>query len=160
MSKLRLLSIAVIGLLLVNVGIVGFLILRKPPHPPEGRPPMANEGPKQFIIERLNFNAEQVTAYEKLITAHRTSIRALEGSISVLKNNLYQTFNDGSSTDKDAIVNRLGEIQKQIELTNYNHFAEIKKICRPEQLVKFNKLTIELAHFFTPVKKDAHPPKD
>ncbi len=160
MSKLRLLSYAIIGLLLINVALVGFLLLRKPPHPPEGPSPMANAGPKEVISERLNFNAEQVTAYDKLISAHRVTINTLDDSIRVLKNNLYQTLNDGTNTDKDDIVNRLGEIQKQIELTNYNHFKAIKKLCRPEQLDNFNKLTLELAHFFAPGKKDAPPPKD
>lgn len=160
MSKLRLLSIGVIGLLLINVAIVGFLLLRKPPHPPEGRPPMANEGPKQVIIERLNFNAEQAAAYDKLITSHRASIMKLEDTVNSMKNNLYQTLNDESTAGRDSIISRLGEIQKQIETTNYNHFAAIKKLCRPEQLDNFNKLTLELAHFFAPRKKDAFPPRE
>ncbi len=159
MSKLRLLTIAVIGLLLINIAIVGFLLLRKPPHFSQGRPPMANEGPKQVIIERLNFNARQTTDYDKLITSHQVSIRALEDSISLLKNNLYQTLNDESSAGKDSIINRLGEIQTQIELTNYNHFEALKKICRPDQLDKFSKLTTELAHFFASKKGTPPPPK-
>lgn len=160
MSKLKLLSVAVIALLLINVAIVGFLLFRKPPHLPEGRPPTAQAGPRQIIIDRLNLNAEQVGAYDKLINAHQVLINQLEDSVRVLKNDLYQTLNDESFAGKDSLIIRLGEIQEQIELTNYNHFGALKKLCRPDQLDKFNKLTNDLAGFFATKKNDVpSPPK-
>ncbi|EOR94468.1 hypothetical protein ADIARSV_2314 [Arcticibacter svalbardensis MN12-7] len=158
MSKIKILSIAVIGLLLINAAIVGFLLLKKPPHLPQGRQSMANEGPKQIITERLNFNAQQADDYDKLITAHQVSMRALEDSMGLLKNKLYQTLNNASFAGKDSLINELGTLQKQIEQINYDHFVALKKLCKPDQLDKFNKLTNELARFFATGKKDALPP--
>lgn len=158
MSKIKILSIAVIGLLLFNAAIVGFLIIKKPPHLLYGRPPIANEGPKEVIIERLNLNGEQITAYDKLITAHRTSIKVLDDSLSELRYNLYQSLIGITSAREDSIVIRLGEIHQQIELTTYNHFVALKNLCRPDQLDKFNKLTIELADFFAR-KNNVSPPE-
>ncbi|MFZ1751350.1 MAG: hypothetical protein WAU01_14215 [Saprospiraceae bacterium] len=160
MSKLRLLSIAVIGLLLVNIAIVGFLLLRKPPHPPQGKPPMANDGPKQVIIERLNLDDDQIAAYTQLITSHQVTMNTLEDSIRVMKNNLYQTLNDEDSSEKDSIITQLNAIQKKIEVVNYEHFFSLKKLCRSDQLDQYNKLTEELSHFFDMGSKDAPPPKN
>ena len=159
MSKMKLLSIAVIGLLLLNFGTLAFLFLNKPPHPPMGPGP-GGEGPKRIIIERLGFDKEQIAQYEKLIDGHRRTIRELDGEIRETKNNLYSTLSSGSQLNKDSLQTRLGEIQKQIETTHYNHFADIKKLCRPEQLKAFDELTKELARFFAPGRHPFPPPGD
>ena len=147
-----------IALLLINIAIVGFLLLRKPPRSAHGKPRVEFGGPKEIIIERLDFDAQQTAAYEQLITAHRTSIKILEDSIGLLKNNLYQTLQNETSSAKDVFINQLGDLQMKIELVHYNHFLAIKQLCNPDQLNKFNKLTIELAHFFAN-RKDAAPPQ-
>ena len=40
------------------------------------------------------------------------------------------------------------EIQKEIEKTHFQHFLEIKALCRPEQIEDFNLLSEELARIF------------
>jgi len=152
MSKIKLLSIAVIGLLVLNLGIVGFLFLRKPlmPHErPNGRPPFESPGPQNEIIASLHFDSIQVRQYEILIDEHRESIKALNDSIRNVKSLLYQTLNDENDSDKDSLIEKLGSLQKNIERTHYEHFAEIKKLCKPDQLNDFEELTNRLAGFFS-----------
>ena len=55
MSKIKLLTLAVVGLLIVNVGLLTFLFMNKPMRPP-GRGGQGNEGPKSLIIEKLDFD--------------------------------------------------------------------------------------------------------
>lgn len=157
MSKIKILSIAVIALLFINIVIVGFLLLRKPPRFPHGKPAVEIEGPRKIIIKRLDFDAQQTAAYEALISSHRTSIKALEDSIALMKNNLYQTLQGDTLNNKDEIINRLGALQEKIETVNYNHFASIKQLCKPDQLNKFNTLTTELAHFFSAKRNEILP---
>lgn len=62
MNRTKLLTIAVIGLLLLNLGVLGMMFLSKPPHPP--MPPEMHggprpDGPKQIIIDRLHLDAAQ-----------------------------------------------------------------------------------------------------
>jgi len=158
MTKIKLLTIAVIGLLFINIGILAFLFLHKPVPPPDR--PMRGEGPKNIIIERLHFDKEQVAQYEKLIEQHQQSLRELDGQIRMIKNQLYSTLANNSNTGKDSLQAKLGEIQKQIEAAHYNHFNEIKKLCKPEQLENFNALTQDLAKFFAPGKNLPPPPRD
>ena len=161
MSKIKLLSISVIGLLLINIAIVCFLFFKKPPHPPEGmRPPMDQAGPKNIIIERLHFDKEQVVTYEKLIQAHQATVKLMDDSIRHAKHALYQTLSHESFAGKDSFLNRLSFLQKKIELLHYGHFSDLKKICRPDQLDSFNELTNELARLFAPGKNNPPPPKD
>lgn len=168
MSKIKLLSIAVIGLLVINLCMVSFLLMKRPPFHPErkppmgqhGRPPMKEDGPKKIIAEHLHFDKQQVVDYDKLIASHLSSVKALDDSIRITKNNLYQTLISTNFEDKDLLIVRLGTFQKQIEEIHYNHFADLKELCKPNQIEDYNKLTKELARFFAPGKKDGPPPRD
>ncbi|MFM9839818.1 MAG: hypothetical protein ACKVOQ_16250 [Cyclobacteriaceae bacterium] len=149
---------AVIALLVMNLALIGFLFLRKPPLPPEGRPPIAKEGPKNKIIEQLHFDAEQVIQYQKLIDEHKSSIKILRDDIRDTKSQLYQTLNE-EGVRNDSLIIKLGDLQKNIETTHYNHFQEIKKLCKPDQLEYFNALTGELSNFFNTEKQPLKRPE-
>jgi periplasmic protein CpxP/Spy len=151
MSKMKLLSIAVIGLLILNLGIVGFLFFSKPLRPldrPNGRPPFERIKPQNEIIEGLHFDSDQVRQYEILIEEHQVSIRTLNDSIRNVKSMLYLMLNAENISDKDSLIETLGSLQKGIERIHYEHFAEVKKLCRADQLSDFEELTTRLAGFF------------
>jgi protein CpxP len=160
MSKLKLLTIAVIGLLVVNLAMVAFFVLNRPSQRPEGRLPMEQDGPKNIIIEKLHFDKEQSAQYESLIEQHQVIIKSLNDSIKDAKNELYSSLTNQNFTGKDSLIAKLGLLQRQIELTHYEHFAAIKKLCKPNQLDDYTALTKELSRFFAPVKKDGPPPRD
>lgn len=160
MSKLKLLTFAIIGLLTINLGMVAFFMLSKPPKYPERLPSMQREGPRNLIISRLHLDTEQIVQYEKLISEHQSLIRSMDDSIRMAKNNLYQALNESDTANKNTLLDRLGYFQKQIETIHYNHFAAIKKLCRHDQMTDYEALTHDLARFFAPGKKIDTPPKD
>ena len=160
MSKIKLLTIAVIGLMIVNLAIVTFLLVRKPLHRPEGGPQMEQAGPKNIIIDKLHLNKEQVADYEGLIEQHQARIKSLNDSINIAKNELYSTLTSENFTGKDSLIDRLGLLQRQVELTHYDHFAAIKKLCKPDQLEDYTSLTKEISRFFAPPRKEGPPPRD
>lgn len=163
MSKLKLLGIAVIGLLLINLALMAFIFFAKPLKPgsifTEGRAPFPVREPKEIIIERLHFDKDQVAQYEILIQQHRKTIHETDRQIRQAKNNLYTTLSDGNTAAKDSLQNVLAQLQRQVENTHYDHFEAIKKICRPDQLHAFNELTKELARFFAPQRNGPPPPQ-
>jgi len=148
MEKTKLLTVAVIALLVLNLGTLGFLILAPKPgmgmhgHRPE---------PKEIIIRKLRFDAEQIEKYENLIQWHRSSINQIEKEIYATKNNLYQQLlkNEPDSEKTDSLINKIGDYQEQVEKTHFTHFRDIKKICRPEQIKNYEKLTEELSNIFS-----------
>lgn len=152
MDKTKLLSIAVIALLLLNFGILSFLFLSK------GNCPSDRRMPREIVIEKLHFDKNQIVAYEKIIEIHQNTIRDLDKSIRETKNELYQLLNSDKidSVQKDSLFLRLASYQKQIETTHFNHFLDIKKICKKEQLSDYNDLTKELSSLFAPKRKPKH----
>lgn len=153
MEKSKLLTIAVVALLLLNLGTLGFLVFGKnsgmPPHGP-------HREPKYQIIATLHFDNAQQQQYEKLILEHRATISQIEGDIRLAKNRLYlQLLKDQVDNRlKDSLVDVLAAYQKQIEQTHFKHFQDIKKICRPDQLEYYDDLTQELSRIFS---KPPHP---
>ena len=155
MDKIKVLSFAVIALLLLNFGTLGFLLLGGPKH--DGRPPRHNR-PKQVIIEKLNFDDSQQEAYQKLIDWHRSTIDSLDQQIRETKNKLYSqlTQNEVNAKTNDSLISILANDQKQIEETHFKHFQDIKHICKPEQLNSFNDLTEELSRIFGKPPRPRH----
>jgi len=155
MDKIKLLTIAVISLLLLNLGTLGFLVLNKPNG--FGRPGMRPE-PKELIIEKLHFDKQQQKDYENLIYWHRTTIAGIEDQIHETKNRLYLQLlkTDVDKTGKDSLINALAVYQKQIETTHFTHFQDIKRLCRPDQLEDFYDLTEELSRIFGKPRPPGH----
>lgn len=150
MTRTRLLSIAVVVLVLVNMATLGVLVFRNPPHPEHRK----HEGPKAIIIERLKFDAGQIASYEELIRDHRSRIDELDKRMLELRGRLYDV-NDPQSAD--SIIYLIGETQGGIERIHSEHFGRIRALCRADQLPLFDALTKDLAGYFRP---GPPPPKE
>jgi periplasmic protein CpxP/Spy len=155
MSKIKMLSIALISLVVLNLAITAFFLFTKPPA--LDTPDFYKNGPRKIIIERLGFTDSQIIQYGKLINTHMAVIKEIDDSIKIVKNTLYQTLTDKSFSGKDYLINQLSYLQNKIEHIHYNHFADIKALCTPKQLDKYNELTKDLSLFFSPEKKISSP---
>ena len=139
MKKNKLSAFLIITLVCTNLILVFILFSRG--HPPE---------PKKHIIKTLNFDKEQVLKYENLIKEHRHKISSLDQKIKDLKVNLYNSLSKTeNSVLPDSLSSEIAVLQKEIELTHYNHFKDIQKICRKDQLPSFNALSKDFAKLFS-----------
>jgi hypothetical protein len=151
MKASKLLKILVIGLLIVNLTLVAFIVFRKPPHP-------RHNGPRNEIIERLKLDEEQIKHYDALIKKHRNDINQVEGLILKNKNQLYSLLSSPQNPSiKDSLLNEIAELHVSIENIHFNHFSDIKSLCKEDQLPNFNELIKEIAELFTPSKKHPKP---
>ena len=144
MTKTRLLSIALVVLVVLNVATLSFFFLHRPP-PPH---PRKHEGPKAIIIERLRFNDEQVKAYDALIDEHHKRILEMDAEMLGLRDRLYAQLSAPDSARKDSLLHAVGDLQSAIERVHVDHFAGIKALCKPDQLPLFDQLTRDLASYF------------
>ena len=119
-------------------------------------PPLKQNGPKNIIIKKLQFDDQQIKKYDILVTAHRVRTRVNEAQINNLKNSLYQELTQviSDSSEIDNLVHGIAELQKKAEIINFRHFQDIKKLCKPDQLPYFKKLVGELSQLFS----DTRPP--
>ncbi|MFM9988039.1 Spy/CpxP family protein refolding chaperone [Flavobacterium sp.] len=151
MDKIKLLTFSVIILLILNIVTLGFFIFsgNQSEGGFNGRPK-----PEKIIINKLDFDEQQVKAYKELIHWHRNNIDSLQEQIRDTKQRLYSELikSEVDNKVKDSLVNKLANIQKEIENTHFKHFQDIKKLCKKEQLDRFNDLTNELSKIFSKPK--------
>ncbi len=162
MERTKLLTIAVIGLLLLNLLTVGFLVVRpmpnRPPHPDHPPGQSDTEGPETIIIERLHFDPTQQKQYHQLVIRHRSQARDLNGQMVQLYKSYYGLL---ASDQPDSV--RANALSKQIATNqgaqaelNFDHFKQISALCRPDQQADFHRLVSDLSSLFD---HSQHPPR-
>ena len=148
MERIKLLTVAVIALLLLNMGTLAYLFVGQG-HQRMGPPPPPH--PRDIIIRKLHFDDAQVQQYEKLIQWHRGQIEVRDREIGKTKDRLYLSLikSPPDLKVKDSLIGRLSALQKEIEEVHFKHFQDIKAICKPEQIGDYNSLTEELGRIFS-----------
>lgn len=154
MDNVKLLRVSIIVLIVVNLITLCSVFLNNPnqhPHPKKTR----HSEPREAIISALDFNAEQQEKYSLLIENHRATIRTIEQERVKDKEALYLLLNQEDQSSKDSLLNRLSTYQLEIETIHFNHFQDIKNLCRKDQLAKFESLSKDLGRIFTkrPMKR-------
>ena len=143
MTKSKLFQWTTLLLAILNIILIAF-VLNKPHHRGQHR----SDGNKRMIIEKLQFDEEQVVQYEALIHEHRHAVSSLDKEIMQGKYELYSLFNHDDESEKDAFIEFIIEKQKSIEEVHLNHFQQIKSLCRTDQQGQFESMTEELAQMF------------
>lgn len=141
MNNTKFLILIIIVLLVMN----GFLFFRliKP----------RKEGAKSIIIEQLHLDKEQIKKYESYIRQHRQDVNENEAKMNALRSNLFEQLKyDQNFLKVDSLISIIAQQQMVAEKINYNHFLEVKGLCKPSQKEAFNELTTEIAHLFSPKK--------
>jgi periplasmic protein CpxP/Spy len=149
----KVLSIAVIGLIITNVGLLCFLFFAGPKHGPHaGGPPMHPpphgmhgmghpEGPPQdHLSQELNFSAEQKAAMEKLRDAHHKTMKDLLDKSHEYRQNIFNQLAAADDAKVVPLADSVAAVQKQIELATFNHFKEVRKLCDEKQAQRFDEV--------------------
>lgn len=147
MSKQKFYIVVIIGLLISNLLLIGFMFPKRGHKPPAKG--MKLDGPRSIIIEKLKFDDVQVASYDELIEVHQTNIKEQDEQIFAIKNGMYKTLNESDAKLVDSLSVEIASAQKAIEVLHYNHFLDIKKLCKPEQLKDYEMLTKDIAKLFS-----------
>ena len=148
MTKNKLLTFLVIGLICSNLILVGFLFFRRMHHPPR---------PKHLIIEKLKFDKEQIQKFESIIKIHRDKVMEEENKILSIKKELYGNLGTNVQPSvNDSLVNEISKVTTGIENIHLNHFREIKSLCKENQIAAYNDLTKEFSDLFNRGRRKKH----
>lgn len=142
MSKIRFQQLVIAVLLVTNILLLLFgFILRRPPHDPDR--------PKRMVIEKLHFDDAQIQEYEKYIAWHRRQVNEKNRKIIELKGKLYTLLKSPEeTTEEEQLIEQIGEVQQEVETIHFDHFLQIKSICRKDQIPEFNRLADEITAVF------------
>lgn len=159
MSKIKLLYGFIALLLLLNTGLL-VVLLTQNQHLEHERP--HHKRPKELIVTQLHFDAEQEAKFEESMHWHHAHIQKLDDSIRTVRKELYQLLQHSTPDEdrKNELLEQFSALQRKVEQTHWQHFSELKQICRPDQLDNFAELTEQLMQLFPRGGRPPHPPKN
>ncbi|MBL7709698.1 MAG: periplasmic heavy metal sensor [Chitinophagaceae bacterium] len=163
MNKLRFLWATIILLLLLNLGTLAWLFYSH--NKQEGRRPQG--GAADFIVEQLQLDQQQQEQFFELRRQHRATIRQAQEE----DKNLHETYFGLLKTDNpdkklvDSVAVLMAAQRSHMETATFDHFAQLRKICRDGKQKKlFDETIDEIARQIAapgrPLPPGGRPPHD
>lgn len=140
-DKVKLLTILVVVLLLLNLVTIASVWMRGPGRH-MGPPP---HGPREYIISRLGLNEEQTEAFEKLRKEHFDTIQKLREQIKSEKEEMYSGLK--SKGNESAAYAHLAKVilyEEQAEKITFEHFRKVRELCDDEQKKHFDAIITQV----------------
>ena len=143
MNRNKILVTIITVLLLSNTtAIIWFLVLKD-----NGRRPDRHRSPMtEFLQKEVGFTPQQLHLFDSLKQRHHTIVKPLGEDLSRSRDSLYNLIGKPAATDSavQAAAAIIGRKQSVLELQLYDNFRQIRGICTPAQLPKFDSLAPSL----------------
>jgi protein CpxP len=143
-SKKRSLVFIIIFLLLTNIGVLGYFLWYKklPKNPSSDK----RNGIALALQKDVGFDDQQVAEYRILKEKQWASIKPMFEEMRKAKDSLYRLLSNENANDSlvYATAEVIAQKQKTIDLQAFTHFKQIRALCKPEQLVKYDSLVQRL----------------
>ena len=151
MTKNKLLISIIVVLGMCNLALISVVLMKKgKDHVPHG--------PKNLIIKKLDLDEKQIAHYSELISTHRALIMDEDLEIKKVKKELYLHLRRTPNKQTiDSLTYEIGLIQIKIEKHHYEHFEDIKNLCKPYQLKNYDELISEIQELFSHRKRKDKP---
>jgi Spy/CpxP family protein refolding chaperone len=153
----RWLLVLVAILLLTNIATLSIYWFKKPNHEggPGHEPGNREKRMGQFMVDQMKFDATQEAAYWKLRDSMMATQRPVVDSMRDAKKKFFDLLNQSDATDSALITrsNEIADLQKRLDLATFRHFQNVRAICRPDQLQKFDTVIKEIVNRMTPFRR-------
>ena len=154
-SNKRPLIFIIIFLLLTNIAVLGYFLWSKPTDKPHGRGDDKRVGIAPELQKEVGFNDQQIAQYKQLKEEQWKKFKPMLDEVRKAKDSLYGLLSNENAND--SIVNKIaeliGEKQKAVDLQAFSHFKQLRALCTPEQLPKYDSLIQRM------MRKMGRPPR-
>ncbi len=137
-STNRILSIAVVLLLITNIALVTMMMMGKNKGGKRG-PGNRNE-PSQMMVKELNMTEQQQKDFKQLKEEHFKNTRPLFDSLRAAKTAFFDFVKEENVSD--SVLNsyslQIAERQTALDKITFAHFKKVRGLFTPEQQPKFD----------------------
>jgi Spy/CpxP family protein refolding chaperone len=138
--------ISIIAILLIsNIAILTFFLMKKEGGH-MGKRPDRKAMIADFLKKEIGFSGAQLQQYDTLSDRHRENMKKMFENLHSSKDKQFKQLTAGDFSD--SIINNVADqsaaSQKTMELQMFNHLKNIRMLCTPEQLPKFDSLFIKI----------------
>ena len=157
-TKNKSLVTIIIFLLITNIAmLVFFLMLDKAPQRnSRGRD---QNGMSTMLQKEVGFNNNQLDVYQLLRKGQSDSVHTLFDDLRKSKMDFYSLIYSNQVPDSmvNAAADMIAEKQKVLDLYMFKHFKQVRNICAPDQLEKFDSAIKKV--FVRMTGREGHPQK-
>ncbi|MGQ0738109.1 MAG: Spy/CpxP family protein refolding chaperone [Bacteroidota bacterium] len=146
MKNNKLLTIAVIVLLLSNIALVAFMLTgknKKSDKRHDGR-----REPFEMMVKELGMTEQQQKDYKQMKEEHMKNVKPLFDSIRAAKSAFFALTKDSGATD--SIIHlyslRISERQVTLDKVTFTHFRNVRKLFTAEQQPRFDTFMQKMMH--------------
>lgn len=138
-TNTRILTIAVVLLLITNIALVAFFVMgknKKSSNHQGGRP-----DPTEMMAKELNMTEDQKELHKQLREEHQKNIKPLFDSVKAAKIAYYSLVKDSTVSDSmvTAYGQRISERQSAIDKLTFDHFKKMRKLFTADQIPKYDE---------------------
>lgn len=137
-KRYKALIFIILFLLATNIAM---LILLMSENSPRKRDHDSTQNRLSIILKNdVGFSETQLQQYQAFRNAQQQNVKPLFENIRKTKQAFYDQLplNEISDSALNESASRIGEIQKQIDLQMFTYFKNIRNICTPAQLPKYD----------------------
>lgn len=153
MKQLQFYKYAATGLLFLNIAMLAFFFLTKPPNHPRG---------KRFkggAIEILNLDKTQDKVFFELVKNHKQKMKVFNQKQKELLKPYFDSLIDSTGQPQN-VIEKVEQLERQKIESIYQHFQDIKSILKKEQLSGFEEfMDVTIKRILPDAKENPHPPK-
>lgn len=139
--------LTIIGILLVaNMAMVSFFLMKKDgdkhgKQRTDRRAMIAN-----FLKTEIGFDTVQLQQYDTLSVRHKESVKKMFDSARSGKDKQFAELaaSDFSDSAMNSIADRSAATQRAMELKMFAHLKNVRLLCTPDQLPKFDSLFVKV----------------
>jgi periplasmic protein CpxP/Spy len=159
-NKTKVLISIIAILLIANVALVSFFILKK-----DGRKHEKRTDRKtvigNFLKNEIGFNDVQMQQYDSLSNNHRKYMKTMFETARNAKDKQFKELTAANFSDSvmNSIADRSAASQKSLELQMFYHLRQVRALCTAEQLPKFDSLFVKVLNKRGTDRKRGEPSK-
>lgn len=144
-NKTRVFITIIAILLIANIAMLSFFLFGKDKVSHEKRPDRKTMI-SNFLKNEIAFSAGQLVQYDSISNRHRDSIKTMFEKLRGNKGLQFKQLVAGDFSDSviTAVAEQSAASQKMMELRMFNHLKNIRLLCTPEQLPKFDSLFVKV----------------
>lgn len=129
MKSARFYKIIISILVLLNVGVLGFFWLNKPPM----------HGPPTPIVEIISFNHDIKLKVADLEKEHHSNKRKLIAQSRELHQEFYSDLNR-TEEEKLVYLQKIGSVQMDLDAMTFDFFQNVMSLCNEDQKIELTKI--------------------
>jgi len=139
--------LTIIAILLVaNIAMVYFFLMKKDSHKLDKQRPDRRTMIGNFLKTEIGFDTVQLQQYDTLSIRHKEGMKKMFDSLKSSKDKQFKmlTAADFSDSIMTAVAEQSAASQKIMELRMFDHLKNVRMLCKPDQLARFDSLFVKV----------------